>query len=178
MSLEEEINRFQFVEERTPKRFMEILDSETESDRLSTTHQPGQTVAFIETSSKEAEAMDLKKRSSLRGLMASRGKGATPPEAPKVQTLVNLPPLPPVDQGPCANPDLKKKRPIQELEEGDMLPQKGVKQYKAKDHCDKRSKSVESRDDVEVRYPQHAWAPMIEMDGAPIPYNSMIRESS
>ena len=128
MSLEEEINRFQFVEERTLKRFMEILDSETESDRLSTTHQPGQTVAFIEMSSKEAEAMDLKKRSSLRGLMASKGKGATPPEAPKVQTPVNLPPLSPVDQGPCANPDLKKKRPIQELEEGEMLPQKGVKQ--------------------------------------------------
>ena len=128
MSLEEEINRFQFVKERTPKRFMEILDSETESDRLSTTHQPGQTVDFIEMSSKEAEATDLKKRSSLRGLMASKGKGATPSEAPKVQTPVNLPPLSPVDQGPCANPDLKKKRPIQELEEGEMLPQKGVKQ--------------------------------------------------
>ena len=65
--------------------------------------------------------MDLKKRLSLRGLMASRGKGATSPEALKVQTPVNLPPsppLPPVDQGPRANPDLKKKRPIQELKEG------------------------------------------------------------
>ena len=51
--------------------------------------------------------MDLKKRLSLRGLMASKGKGATSPEA-----------LPPVDQGPRANPDLKKKRPIQELKEG------------------------------------------------------------
>ena len=113
--------------------------------------------------------MDLKKRLSLRGLMASRGKGATPLEAPKVQTPVNLPPpppLPPVDQGPRVNPDLKKKRPIQELEEGEMLPQKGTKQQKVKDHCNKRSNFVESQDDVEVHRPQRAWAPVIEMDGA------------
>ena len=103
---------------------MEILDSETKSDRLSTAHQPGQAVAFIETSSEVAEAMDLKKRLSLRGLMASRGKGATSPEAPKVHTPVNLsppPPLPFADQGLHPNLDPKKKRPIQELEEGEML---------------------------------------------------------
>ena len=133
---------------------MEISDSKTESDRLSTAHQLGQTVAFIEMSREEAEAMDLKKRLSLRGLMASRGKGVTPPETLKVQTPVNLPSppssLPPVDQGPRSNIDLKKKRPIQELEEGEMLPQKGAKQQKAKDHHDKRSKFMERRDDVEV----------------------------
>ena len=154
LSFEDEIDRFQFVEERTPERLVEILNSETEFDRLSTAHQPGQAVAFIETSSEEVEAMDLKKRPSLRGLMASRGKGATPLEAPKVQTLINLPPPPPlplVDQGLRPNLDPKKKRPIQELEEGEMLPQKGAKQQKARNHRDKRSKSMESRDDVEVR---------------------------
>ena len=36
--------------------------------------------------------MDLKKRPSLRGLMANRGKEAIPPEAPKAQTFANLPP--------------------------------------------------------------------------------------
>ena len=41
LSLEEEIDKFQFAKERTPKILVEILDSETESDRLSTTHQPG-----------------------------------------------------------------------------------------------------------------------------------------
>jgi len=42
LSLEEEIDKFQFAEEeRTPERPVEILDSETESDRLSTAHQPG-----------------------------------------------------------------------------------------------------------------------------------------
>ena len=140
MSLEEEIDRFQFAKKRTPESFVEISDSETESDRLFTAHQPGQTITFVETSSEEAEAMDLKKRPSLRGLMASKGKGVTLLEAPKVQTPVNLPPppsLPPVDQGPRANPDVKKKRLIQELEEGEMLPQKGAKQQKVKDHRDK-----------------------------------------
>ena len=115
LSLEEKIDRFQFIEERTPERFVEISDSKAESDRLSIAHQPGQTVTFIETSFEEVEAMDLKKRPSLRGLMANRGKGATSPEAPKAQTPANLPSppsLPFVDQGSCANPDLKMKRPI------------------------------------------------------------------
>ena len=101
---------------------MEILDFETESDRISIAHQPGQAVVFIETSSKEAEAMDLKKRPSLRDLMASRGKRATLPETLKVQTPVNIlppPPLRPADQGLHPNPDPKKKKPIQELEEGE-----------------------------------------------------------
>ena len=115
LSLEEEIDKFQFTEEeRTPERPVEILDSETESDRLSTAHQPGQTAAFVETSFEKAEIMDLKKRPSLRGLIANKGKGATPPEAPKTQTSANLPlppPLPPVDQGPRVNSYPKKKRP-------------------------------------------------------------------
>ena len=104
--------------------------------------------------------MDLKKRPSLRGLMANRGKEATSPEAPKAQTSANLPPppppLPPVDQGPRANPNPKTKRPIQELEKGEMPLKKGAKQQKTKDHRDKRSKSMESRDDVKVHRLQHA----------------------
>ena len=59
-----------------------------------------------------------------------------------------------------------------------MPPQKGAKQQKMKDSRDKRSKSVESQDDVEVHRPQRMWAPVIEMDGALIPYDSAIRESS
>ena len=160
---------------------MEILDSETESDKLSTTHQPGQTATFAKTSSEETKVMDLKKRPSLRGLMTNRGKGATPPEAPKTQTSTNLPPpppLPPVDQGPRVNPDPKKKRPLQELEEGEMPPQKGVKQQKTKDPRGKRSKSVQSQDDVKTHRQQRTWALVIEMDGTPIPNDSMIRESS
>ena len=85
---------------------------------------------MVEISSEEVEIMDLKKRPSLRGLMDNKGKKATLSEAPKAQTSTNLPPphpLPPIDQGPRVNPDLKKKRPPQELEEGEMPPQKGTK---------------------------------------------------
>ena len=59
-----------------------------------------------------------------------------------------------------------------------MLPQKGAKQQKVRDHRDKRSKSMESQDDVKVCRSQRTWAPVIEMDGALILYDSMIRESS
>jgi len=41
LSLEEEIDKFQFAEkERTPEMLVEILGSEIESDRLSTAHRP------------------------------------------------------------------------------------------------------------------------------------------
>ena len=59
-----------------------------------------------------------------------------------------------------------------------MLPQRGTKQQKTKDPRDKRAKSVDSRDDAEVHRQQRTWAPVIEKDGAPIPYDSTIRESS
>ena len=84
LSLKEEIDKFHFAkEEKTLERPVELLDSETESDRLFTAHQPGQIVALVETSFKKAEIMGLKKRLSLQGLIANRGKGATPPEAPE-----------------------------------------------------------------------------------------------
>ena len=168
---------------------MELLDFETKSNRLSTAHQPEQTIALVETSSEEAENMDLKKRPSLRGLIANRNNEATPPEVPKAQTSANLPlppPLPPppppspppVDLGLHINPDLKKKRSPQELEEGEMLLQRGTKHQKTKDPRDKRAKSVDSRDVAEVRRQQHTWAPIIDMDRSPIPYDSTIRESN
>ena len=154
MSLKEEIDRFHFVEEeRTLERPVELSDSETKSDKLSTAHQPGQTIALVETSSKEAENMDLKKRPSLRGLIANRNKGATPPEVPKTQNFANLPLPPPpplVDLGSRVNPDSKKKRPPHELEGGEILPQRGTKQQKTKDLRDKRAKSMDSQDDAEV----------------------------
>jgi len=53
--------------------------------------------------------------------------------------------------------DLKKKRPIQEIEEEELPPQKGTKQQKiAKDSKDKRSSSVDSREEqnlAEVHLP-------------------------
>ena len=37
---------------------------------------------------------------------------------------------------------------------------------------------MDSRDDAEVRRQQRTWAPILEMDEAPIPYDSLIKESS
>ena len=64
------------------------------------------------------------------------------------------PPSPPTDLGLLAMPNLKKRRPDQELKEGELVPQKENKQQKTtKDHSDKRGNSVDSRDEVEVRRP-------------------------
>jgi len=59
-----------------------------------------------------------------------------------------------------------------------MVPQKGSKQQKkAKDPKDKRAKSVESQDEAEVHRGQCSWAPRLEVEGAPIPWDAIIWES-
>ena len=62
---------------------MELLDSKTESDRLSIAHQPTLIVTRVDISSKEEEGMDLKKKPSLKGLIANRNKGETSKDVPK-----------------------------------------------------------------------------------------------
>ena len=83
--------------------------------------------------------------------MAVRNKGTTSQENPKSQVPTTLPPPPPTipaDLGLKPIPDLKKKRPAEVPEEGKVGPQKGTKQQKvAKDARDKRSQSVESREE-------------------------------
>ena len=97
----------------------------------------------------EEDKMALNKRNkSLRDLMVARNKGSASQEVPKSQVPPVLPPLPPslpADLGLRANPNLKKKRPVQELEEGEVPAQKGTKQHKTtKDPKDKRSTSMDS----------------------------------
>ena len=96
--------------------------------------------------------MDLKPRPSLKGLMANRNRGSTSKEVPKSQVPHNLPPpSPPTDLELKAIPNLRKKRPVEDLEEGEVVPQKEAKQQKkAKDPKDKKAKSVESRDKAEL----------------------------
>ena len=66
-------------------------------------------------------------------------------------------------------------RPNHELEEDEVASRKDNKQQKiAKNPRDKRGTSVDNRDDAEVRRPQQTWAPRIEMEGAPIPYDASI----
>ena len=134
---------------------VELSDSKHESDRLSTAHPPKLIVAQVNTSSKiKEEEMDLKPRSGLKGLLANRNKGSTSKEVPKTQVppSLPLPPPPPLaNLGLKAIPNLRKKRLVKDLEEGEVAPQKGAKQQKkAKDPKDKKAKSVESWDEVKV----------------------------
>ena len=118
--------------------------------------------------------MDQKKKPGLRGLLA-KNKGGSSKEAPKTQPSEIPAPPPPTDPGLLAMPNLKKRRPDQGLEEGELVPRKENKQQKiTRDPRDKRGSSVDSRDEVKVRRPQRPWAPQLEMDGAAIPYDASI----
>ena len=85
LSLDKEIDRFHFDErEGVPKRPVQLLDSETESDRLSAAHSLKLIVTQVTNSSEEEkEGMDLKQRTGLNDLLANRNKGSTSNEAPK-----------------------------------------------------------------------------------------------
>ena len=115
--------------------------------------------------------------------MAAQGKGQTSKVPTKSQTPSNLPPAPPqVSADLClkVNPDLKKKRPVESLEEGEVGPRQGVKQQKVTwKPRDKKAPSVENRDELEraeVRIPPRTWSPRLEVDGAAIPYNASVRK--
>ena len=85
---------------------------------------------------------------SLRDLMVARKKGLTSQEVPSSSHSSPFSPLPPTNLGLHTIPNLKKKRLVQELEEWEVASQKGIKQQKmAKDPKDKRSTSVDSRDE-------------------------------
>ena len=155
LSLEEEIDQFRFVEdEGLSEKPMDILDSETESANLSSVHPKQLVITRIDSKSKEEEEeMDQKKRPSLKGLLASRNKGGSLKEAPKMQPHVVLPPPPPpTDLGLQAMPNLR--RPNHELEESEVALRKDNKQQKiAKDPRDKRGTSVDHKDKAEVCWP-------------------------
>ena len=70
--------------------------------------------------------MDLKPRSGLRGLLSNRNKGQFSKDAPKEQpTSKAPPPLPPTfDAALQPMPNLRRKRPMKELEEGKVGPKK------------------------------------------------------
>ena len=98
------------------------------------------------------------------------------------QVPASLPSPPPLQLptylGLKANPDLRKKRQVEDLEEGEVSPQKGSKQQKkAREPKDKRAKSVESWDEAELRRSHRSWAPRLEVEGAPIPWDATLWES-
>ncbi|KAK9988695.1 hypothetical protein SO802_028934 [Lithocarpus litseifolius] len=162
LSLEAEIDQFCFEEEgEWPKKSVELSDSEADFDRTSSAPSSKLIVARIDSSSEEEkeeeeeEGMDLKQMSSLKDLLANRSKGESSKGVPKIQVPTNLPtpsPLPPIELGLKVIPDLRKKRPADGLEEGEVVPKKRDKQQKKFKHPrDNRAKSVESWEETEVR---------------------------
>ena len=131
LSLKKEIDQFRFVEDEGPsEKPVDISDPETESSNLSFVHLKQLVITRIDSESEEEEEeeMDQKKRPGLKGLLASRNKRGSSKEAPKTQPHVVLPPPPPpTDLGLQAMPNLKKRRPDHELEEGEVALRKDNK---------------------------------------------------
>ena len=124
LSLEAEIDQFQFEEEReAPERPMELSGSKADLDRFSTAQSPQLIIARVNTSSEEEEEMALNLRRGLRDLVAGR-KGGPSKDVPKTQLPPNptLPPLP-SPLGLLLDPNLqKRKRKGKEIEEGEFAP--------------------------------------------------------
>ena len=126
-SLEEEIDKFQFEEEA-----IVISEAEEEVDEYSCVQTPAQIVTYIDDFSDEEEEMAPKTGPSLRELMKSRNKAPSSQDKNKSKPPVNppppLPPQLPANLGLKPNPNLRRKRHIEALEEGEMAPSKGSKQ--------------------------------------------------
>jgi len=84
-------------------------------------------IAQVDTNQEiEEEGMDLKPKSGLRGLLSNRNKGQSSKDAPKEQTTSKAPPPLPSTSDPVLQPmpNLRQKRPMEELEEGEVGPEK------------------------------------------------------
>ena len=175
-SLEEEIDKFQFEEEETRVEAIVILEAEEETDEYSCIQTPAPIVTYVEDSSdNEAEEMAPKPNQSLRELMKVRNKAPSPQEANKSKRPVNPPPPPPqlpVDLGLKPNPELRRKRHQEVLEEGEVGPPKRNKQQRqSQDQRSRRSNSVDSQKELpvaQVRRPSRIWSPKLEVVGVPI----------
>ena len=123
--------------------------------------------------------MDLKPRSGLRGLLSNRNKGQSSRDAPKEQATSKLPPPLPPTTDPALQPlpNLRRKRPVEELEEDEVGPKKAKHQKKGKEPKEKRTRSVDSRDEAAIRREQWTWSLRLELDDAPISWDATFWES-
>ena len=151
-SLEEEIDKFRFEEEA-----IIISEVEEEADEYSCVQTPALIITYMgESSDNEEEEMAPKTGPSLRELMKGRNKVPSPQEKSKSKPPVNPPrpspsPKLPADLGLNPNPDLRRKRHTEALEEGEMGPSKGSKQPRqSQDQRNRRSGSVDSREELPV----------------------------
>ena len=107
-----------------------------------------------DSSDNEEQEMTPKTGPSLRELMKGRNKAPSPQEASKSKPIVNHSPPPsqlPADLRLKPNPDLRRKRYTEALEEGEVGPSKGSKQQRqSQDPRSRRSGSVNSREELPV----------------------------
>ena len=124
------------------------------------------------------------KKKGLRELLAGRAKGLAPKDASRSQLPPTLPltPPPPSLVNLFTPTNLKKRKKDKEVvKEGEVVPlDEGVPPKLPKTTKGKgRVSSIESKESeplAEVRPPNQAWNPRLELDGAAIPWNFSIRE--
>ena len=124
-SLEQEIDIFKFKEET-----ILILEAEKGADKRSCVQTPAQVVTYIADTSDEEEAMAPKTGPSLKELMNNRNKAPSPQDKNKSKPPANPPPPSPqipADLRLKPNTDLRRKRPVDTIEEGELGPSKGNK---------------------------------------------------
>ena len=126
LSLEEEINKFHFEEEKSLKApLINISDAEGESDRNSGIHTPNLVTTRPDDLNKEEGSTTLNKgNKSLRELMAVRGKESTSKATPKSQVPLP-PPQIPTDLGLKPNLDLKKEKASRDARGRQSRPSEG-----------------------------------------------------
>ena len=119
---------------------------------------------------------------SLKELMKSKNKAPSPKDKNKSKPPTNPPPPSlqiPADLGLKRNPNLRKKRQMDTVVEGELGPSKGNKQARQiQDHRSKRSNSVDNREEAlvaQVRRPARTWSPVLEVNGMPIAFNATLR---
>ena len=125
-SLELEIDKFRFEEETVL-----ISEAEEGADEQSCVQTPAQVITYIADTSDEEEDMAPKTGPSLKELMKGRNKGPSPQDKGKSKQTAHPPPPPPqvpADLGLKPNPDLRRKRPVEPTEEGELGPSRGNKQ--------------------------------------------------
>jgi len=66
---------------------------------------------------------------------------------------------------------------MEELEEGEVGPEKAKQQKKGKEPKEKRTRFVDSRDEAAIRREQRTWSPRLKLDRAPISWDVNFRES-
>ena len=85
----------------------------------------------------------------------------------------------PADLGLKLNPDLRRKRPVEPTEEGELGPSRGNKQARpTQESRGSRAHSVESHEEqpvAQVRRSPRTWSPVLEVDGAPIAMDASLR---